>query len=318
MPLHLTLGISVYLLRLGIEAVYFWRGRVPAATYAENLSNTLRQSVGVAPTPYFNGAFEGRQCQRIFQRLSLVCELLAAFVPAAVSNNYNEPCATRQRILPILTRAGDVASDEASAFRRDAAVFVDHLKGAFEWTSVTAKLHTLCCHAPDVLEKFCSLGSYSEQGLEAWHGHYNQNAWLYTSDTFLESCLAYVRHSAMARAPGNDAHNRGKRRSLAKRAGAHNATRLDDKRTPYGKATASGPSAMFRTCREKQMADCAKWAGDNLTVTVRKIDAYRRHANLPPSDLWEEGSDEDPFAVGPDWDDLLEAETACLMSLLEE
>jgi len=66
------------------------------------------------------------------------------------------------------------------------------------------------------------------------------------------------------------------------------------------------------------MADCAKWAGDNLTVTVRKIDAYRRRANLPPSDLWEECSDEDPFAAGPDWDDLLEAKTACLMSLLEE
>jgi len=66
------------------------------------------------------------------------------------------------------------------------------------------------------------------------------------------------------------------------------------------------------------MADCAKWAGDNLTVTVRKIDAYRRRANLPPSDLWEECSDEDPFAARPDWDDVLEAGTACLMSLLEE
>jgi len=87
MPLHLTLGISVYLLRLGIEAVYFWFGRVPAATYAENLANTLRQSVGVAPTPYFNCAFEGRQCQKIGQRLSMVCELLAAFVPAALSKN---------------------------------------------------------------------------------------------------------------------------------------------------------------------------------------------------------------------------------------
>jgi len=146
------------------------RGRVPAATYAQNLANTLRQSVGVAPTPYFNGAFEGRQCQRIGQRLSRVCELLAAFVPAALSKNYNESCATWQRILPILTRAGDVSSDEASAFRRDAASFVDNLRGAFEWTSVTVKLHTLCCHAPDVLEQFGSLGRYSEQGLKRGTG----------------------------------------------------------------------------------------------------------------------------------------------------
>jgi len=51
---------------------------------------------------------------------------------------------------------------------------------------------------------------------------------------------------------------------------------------------------------------------------MRKIDAYRRRANLPPSDLWEEGLDEDPFAAGPDWDDLLEAEMACLTGLFEE
>jgi len=318
MPLHLTLGKIVYPLRLGVEAVYFWHERIPAATCAENLANTLRQSVGVAPTPYFNGAFEARQCQRIGQRLSMVCELLAAFVPAAVSNNYNASCATWQRILPIHTRAGDDSSDEASSFRRDAATFVDHLKGASEETSGTAKLHTLCCHSPDVLEQFGSRGRYSEQGLEAWHGNYNKNARLYTSETFLESCLAYVRHSAMARAPRVDAHNCGKRRSPEERAGAHNATRLDYKRTRYGKATASGSPATSQNCREKQMSDCVKWAGDNLTVTVRNIDAYRRRANLRPSDLWEEGSDEAPFAVAPDGDDLLEAETSCLMSLLEE
>ena len=61
MPLHLTLGITVYLLRLGIEAVYYWHGKASAAKYANNLASTLRQWIGMSPTPYFSGAFEGRQ-----------------------------------------------------------------------------------------------------------------------------------------------------------------------------------------------------------------------------------------------------------------
>jgi len=151
MPLHLTLGITVYLLRLGIEAVYFCHGKASAAKYADSLASTLRQSVGVSPIPYFSGAFEGRQCQRIGERLSLICNLLPAYVSDKVRGDYSEACATWRRILPILTRVSDVSSAEKAAFRRDAASFVDNLKAAFEWTSVTPKLHTLRCHAADFL-----------------------------------------------------------------------------------------------------------------------------------------------------------------------
>jgi len=317
MPLHLTLGITVYLLRLGIEAVYFWHGKASAAKYADNLASTLRLSVGVSPTPYFSGAFEGRQCQRIGERLSLICDLLSAYVSDTVRGDYSEACATWRRIIPILTRVNDVSSAEMVAFRRDAASFGDNLKAAFEWTSVTPKLHTLCCHAADVLEAFGSLGRYSKQGLEAWHGHYNQKSRLYTADTFLESCLSYVKKSAIARAPGNAAHNRGKTRSPAK-AGTHNATRLGDKRTPYGKALANGPSTTSQVCWDKETAECRKWAADNLTATVLKIDAYRKREKLPPAGSGEEELDWVAFTPGPDWDELLEAETACLMSLLQE
>jgi len=248
----------------------------------------------------------------------MVRDLLAAYVPHKVTADYKEACATWRRILPILTRAGDVATVEMAAFRRDSAAFVDRLIAAFEWTRVTAKLHTLCCHAADFLEMFGSLGRYSEQSLEAWHGHKNQNSRLYTADTFLESCLSYVK-SAMARAPGNAAHNRGKRRSPAKAGpGRHHATRLDDKRTRYGKALVNGLSATSQVCWDKQAAECRKWASDNLTVTMHKIDAYRRRAKLPLSEQGEDIYDEESFALGADWDELLEAETACFMNLLQE
>jgi len=282
MPLHLTLGISVYLLRSGIEAVYSWNEKASAAKYADNLASTLRHSVGLSPTPYFSGGFEGRQCQRIGERLSLIFDLLSAYVSDKVRRDYNEACATWRRILPVLTRVNDESSAEMAAFRRDAASFVDNLKAAFEWTSITPKLHTLCCQAADFLEAFGSLGRYSEQGLEAWHGHYNQSSRLYTADTFFESRLSYVKKSAIARAPGNAAHNRRKRRSPAT-AGAHNATRLGEKRTRYGKDLANGPSATSQVCWDKQTAECRKWAADDLTARVLKIDAYRKREKLPPA-----------------------------------
>jgi len=88
-----------------------------------------------------------------------------------VSADDNEACATWQRILLILTRAGAVSTDKMVKFRRDAATLLDRLTAALEWTRVNAKLNSLCCHAAEVLEMFGRLGRYSEQGIEAWHGH---------------------------------------------------------------------------------------------------------------------------------------------------
>lgn len=132
----------------------------------------------MSPTLYFSGALEGRHCQRIGERLSLICSLLTAYVSGNMRGDYSEACATWRRILSILTRVNDVSSAKMAAFQRDAASFVDNLKATFEWTSVTPKLniHNLCCNAEDVFEAFCGLGRYREQGFEAGHGHYNQNS----------------------------------------------------------------------------------------------------------------------------------------------
>jgi len=76
-PLHLTLSITVYLLRLGIEAVYFWPGLAPVAKYANELADTLRHSVGVSPTPYFKGALSGGNVRG----LAVVCRWCACCWP---------------------------------------------------------------------------------------------------------------------------------------------------------------------------------------------------------------------------------------------
>eukprot|EP00170_Pyropia_yezoensis_P000891 contig_4064_g893 len=314
MPLHLVLGITVWLLRLGIEAVYFYNGLACARMYAENLARVLRHGVGVKPKPYFGGAFEGRQCQRIGRRLSMVCSLLDGSVPEWVSTAYASACATWRELLPVLTAVASIPKDDVALFRHNAAQLVDGLKQHFEWSSVTPKLHVLACHAPDFLALFGSLGRYSEQGLEAWHGHFNQNANQYAADSFLESCLAYVRRVAVSRAPGNGAYNRGVRRASAPD-GARVAKNLADKRTAVGRAAAGGPRLDSASCAQKQADEAAKWAADNLALAVRKIDSYRRRVG---GTQLEAGTADCPADGEDHYEELLEAETACLLSLGEE
>lgn len=61
MPHHLILGITVWLLRLRIEAVCFHGGLAWADVYTTDLAQVVRYGAGVKPAPYFGGSFEGRQ-----------------------------------------------------------------------------------------------------------------------------------------------------------------------------------------------------------------------------------------------------------------
>lgn len=45
---------------------------------------------------------------------------------------------------------------------------------------------------------------------------------------------------------------------------------MDDKRTRRCKEMANGQSVTFKVCLDKQTADSARWARDNVTVTVRQ------------------------------------------------
>jgi len=57
-PLHITLGVSPWMLFLGVEAVAFDSGAARAQEYAVALTPTLRRDVGVSPAPYWGGTFE--------------------------------------------------------------------------------------------------------------------------------------------------------------------------------------------------------------------------------------------------------------------
>ena len=70
---------------------------------------------------------------------------------------------------------------------------------------------------------------YGEQGLEAWHGRYGQNAVKYPGETELERAAAFMRAMALAREVGADVLSRHSPKRPSK-TGARKATKVGDKR----------------------------------------------------------------------------------------
>jgi len=273
MPLHLTLGITIALLELAVETITFSLGEAAALAFCTPMGDILRQDAGVSPAPYFGGTFEGRECHRIGRKLGLVADLMGGTAPRPSAVAWRRACSLWEGLLPTLNRADTVGDDEIAQFGTDAAAFVNGLKAGFAWFSVTPKMHVLCCHAAAFLRRLRSLGRYSEQGLEALHGRFHQDAARYTSATFLGSCQEFVKPAAVGGAPGSAAHRHLPTRKPAA-AGARVAKGAGDKRTRAYKEQA-GLATKSSACREKATADMAVWV-----VGVTKAAASRIGAHL--------------------------------------
>ena len=81
-PLHLTLGVTAILLRLGVEAAALCGGLPAARRAAAAIGAALLKDVRVRPVPYHGGGFAGRECHRIAVRGSMVCDALEGLIPA--------------------------------------------------------------------------------------------------------------------------------------------------------------------------------------------------------------------------------------------
>jgi len=140
---------------------------------------------------------------------------------------------------------------------------------------------------------------------------------MHPADSFLGSCLSYVKRAAVSRAPGNDAHNLGAKRSPANAGpGAQIAKTPHDKRTKTGKSLEDGPGSSA-SCVLKQGEDRCKWANDNLAAAAKKIEAHWKRTNEAPPGSHMPGGDEEWDGEG-DYGELLEAETACMLALLQD
>lgn len=188
MPLHLTSGITVWLLQLAVECVMCANREAACAAFSLMLRDLLRSAAKVAPAPYFGGGLEGKECHRIGKQLLLVWDLLEQHAQARHASAFQRACQLWQHLLPVLNRSTVGCPCGADEFESRPQSYADGLKDGFEWARVTPTLHVLCCHAPAFLRRFGSLGRYGEQGLEALHGRFNRDAALSQAPTFLGQC----------------------------------------------------------------------------------------------------------------------------------
>lgn len=89
-PLHLTVGVTQLLLRLGIETVHLAGGPEAVLMAAIAVGTTLLDDERVHPVAYHGGGFDGRECHRARKRSRLVS---AAFAPFRQSNKGCALCA---------------------------------------------------------------------------------------------------------------------------------------------------------------------------------------------------------------------------------
>jgi len=121
---------------------------------------------------------------------------------------------------------------------------------------------------------------------------------MHPADSFLGSCLSYGKRAAVSRAPGNDAHNRGAKRSPAKAGPAAQIAKTPhDKRKKTGKSLAGGPGSSA-SCVLKQGEYRCKWANDNLSAAAKKIEAHWKRTSEAPPGSHISGGDEEWYGKG--------------------
>ena len=72
-PVHLTIGITRRILRLGVEILIADRSPLAGWLFADTLAEDLCHEAGVHPVPHHGGNFIGRHCGTIARRRDTVC-----------------------------------------------------------------------------------------------------------------------------------------------------------------------------------------------------------------------------------------------------
>eukprot|EP00170_Pyropia_yezoensis_P000964 contig_4505_g967 len=214
-PLHLTLGVTPFLLQLGATASVARGGAATGLAAATAVGTALLADVRVRPVPYHGDGFEGRSCHLIADKATLVCDTLAPHLSEKDVSVMRDAWASGAAMVRVLNRAEVIPRSDIKRFERAAVNFVPPLQRAFPWVSVSVKLHTLAHHVPGFLRRYGSVGIYGEQALVAWHGYCNQAGARLTADSALGTCLALVQQASNACAPSSEAalargqHRRG-------------------------------------------------------------------------------------------------------------
>lgn len=141
MPLHLTMGVTLRLLRLAIEAVIVQRNAFDGTVFADTPDTTLYSRVGVKPVPYHGGAFIGRHCHVIAEKSECIWQAITGLVPDGHVAAYKRAWLLWRRLISALNQAEIVPQDQRGAIEKDAKAFLALLKENFSWLCVSPKLH---------------------------------------------------------------------------------------------------------------------------------------------------------------------------------
>lgn len=111
-PLHTTLGVTLVLIDIGLEAVYAAKGADAGEAAAEALGRALLKEIRVSSTPYHGRALEGRECHRLTAKYPLICDALAPFLPAEQLASLRAGWTDWGAIIGTLNLAADVPEAE--------------------------------------------------------------------------------------------------------------------------------------------------------------------------------------------------------------
>lgn len=255
-PLHTTQGVGRRLLRLCVESVIAGGTEQAGKALAIRLADLLHEHARVEPEPYHGGVFSGVNYHKIGDVSDALCDALRGVVSEDSHAAHVRAWTLWNRVRKVLNRAAVTTLEEARQFRADAENFVRHLKTSFPWIYLSPKLHALFAHAADFLMHFGSIGLYAEQGMEAWHGIYNQSADRYAAATQNESAAAFVRAMAIAREASPSVLRKHAPSRAPAAAGARPAAKPGDKRRRDGKPATPDVSALV----DKAKKERKKWA----------------------------------------------------------
>jgi len=277
LSLHITLGVTSFLLQLDFSAVVEGLGEACGRAAALAVGRALVDDARVRPVPYHGGGFQGRSCHKIAAKGVIVCDKLAPYLPPRQLAALRVAWDASGFLAGVLNRAEEISPIDVATFDRKAAGLLPPLQAAFPWISVSVKIHVLAHHAPAFLRRFGSLGIYGDQAMEAWHGFFIQRAPQFTAENFLGSCLALVQHAAIARDPcAAAALDNGEHRRPAV-PGARRATKPGDMRLRINKPNTERATAASTKLEEEMQ----QWAEGRVTSAVKSVAAYRKKTAAP-------------------------------------
>lgn len=298
-PLHISLGVTSFLLQLGITAAVASGGEPTGQAAANSVGWALLDDVRVRPVPYHGGGFEGRSCHQIAAKATIVCDSLAPHVSAESLWALREAWASWVSMVGVLNRAKVIPLADITTLASAAASFVRPLLEAFPWVSVTVKLHALAHHVPAFLRRYGSLGIYGEQALEAWHGYFNQAGENLTADCFLKRCLALLQHAAIGRDPSAELRLDNGQHRKAAAAGARRAVKPGDRRLRANKDGLRSTTAES----QRDAEHTRQWSSDRVKMAVIAMQQHEKDKETQPQgtpDASSEGIEQDLFDDVPD------------------